>query len=143
MTDKWQGEWDPVMYNVYRLDKNSELGSLRFCDRANLTVNLTTLMKCLLTIAVTRRDPQYPVQTNSLGFLYNSINLDPIVCVSVTLPQKSTLLHFSDITGTWQNKMYVKSSYYTSESMNNITIKRWYVGYSENGILLSIHKMFR
>lgn len=56
------------MYNVYRRDNNRELGSLRFGDSDNLTVNLTMLMKCLLTIAMTRRDLQCSVQTNSLGF---------------------------------------------------------------------------
>lgn len=68
MTDKWHGEWNSVMYNVYRLDNNGELGSLRFGDSDNLTVNLTMLMKCLLTIAMTRRDLQCSVQTNSSGF---------------------------------------------------------------------------
>lgn len=56
------------MYNVYRLDNNRELGSLRFGDSDNLTVNLTMLMKCLLTIAMTRRDLQCSVQTSSSGF---------------------------------------------------------------------------
>lgn len=80
------------MYNVYRLDNNRELGSLRFGDSDNLTVNLTMLMKCLLTIAMTRRDLQCSVQTN------NAIKEDPIEYVAVTLPQKSTLFHFSDKT---------------------------------------------
>lgn len=68
MTDKWHGEWNSVMYNVYRLDNSRELGSLRFGDSDNLTVNLTMLMKCLLTIAMTRGDLQCSVQTSSSGF---------------------------------------------------------------------------
>lgn len=56
-----------------------------------------------------------------LGF-YNVMKEDLIVYVSVTLSQKSTLLHFSDIM--WQNKMYVKSSYYLHERYDQKMICR-------------------
>lgn len=56
MIDKWYGEWNSVMYNVYRFDNNREFGSLRFGDSDNLIVNLIMLMKSFLIIVMLRRD---------------------------------------------------------------------------------------